>query len=238
MRKLMIAGVKGGVGTTTTAMNLAALAGRSGRRVLLIDADPSSGIRASLGSPTPAQQGSSRWSARPAAFSGVDVISAADSDAPADQDWVALFMQLTAPAKPGSYELLLLDAPATPGPLFRLLATHCDELLLVLRTEPLAYRVLPTMLRAIRDAREASKVLHFHGILLTQPSGEGLVTAWEAELRRQWGAVVFHGIPHDRAINRAALLGRPAVLASPKSPAARQYEALGKMLDLAVCHSD
>jgi chromosome partitioning protein len=53
VRKLLIAGQKSGVGTTTTAVNLATATAKAGARVLLVDADPVGCISAALEPPRP-----------------------------------------------------------------------------------------------------------------------------------------------------------------------------------------
>ena len=68
-RVLAISALKGGVGKTTTSVNLAAAAARAGRKVLLVDLDPQGSIAASLG--LHAARGVGDWLLGGAPFAGV-----------------------------------------------------------------------------------------------------------------------------------------------------------------------
>src|SRR5664280_991187 len=66
-RVLAVSALKGGVGKTTTAVNLAAAAARAGRRTLLVDADPQGGVGMSLGL-APETRGLAAWVTKDASF--------------------------------------------------------------------------------------------------------------------------------------------------------------------------
>src|ERR1035437_4647228 len=66
-RVLAVSALKGGVGKTTTAMNLAAAAARAGRRTLLVDADPQGSVGMSLGL-APEARGLAAWVTKDASF--------------------------------------------------------------------------------------------------------------------------------------------------------------------------
>lgn len=236
MRKLMIAGPKGGVGKTTTALNLAAAAARSGRHALILDADPFGGVAALLAGGGRSHEAAGRWSAWTAALPGVDVIAVAHGEPPTEEDWRAVLTYLSATGR-GRYDVAFFDTVSSADLRSSVVLAACDELLLVMRAEPLAYRTLPAVLRAVRDARLEGITPHFHGILLTQPPGEAASALGEAELRGHFEHCLLpQGIPYDPAVSRAALQGRAVVLASPASAAACQYTALAAALGLCVPH--
>lgn len=232
MRKLMIASQKGGVGKTTTALNLAVVASEHGHRVLLLDTDPLGGISAAL-AVDPENRGTvaGRWSAWPSALPNIDVISIAAGEVPAVEDWKALFRQLSAPGYHQRYDLTIIDTP--PGLQFVSLLSSCDDVLLVMRAETLAYRTLPTALRELRKSQQAGGAPKFHGILLTLPLGEVAGGQAEAEWREQLGSVLMlDSMPYDPAVALGALRCRPVVLDQPTSPACRRYRELAAALEL------
>ena len=107
-----------------------------------------------------------------------------------------------------------------------------DELVTVLRADPLSFRTLPGFLRTItrlRDERE----LEFRGVVLTLPAGEAPGGDWERSLRGRFGdAILPSSIPWDDAVSEALMARRPVVLAAPESAAAERYRALAGDLGL------
>jgi chromosome partitioning protein len=196
VRKLLVASQKGGVGKTTTSINLAAATALAGTRVLLLDADPLSSISSSLNLSQHAQREILRESGidLPGVLvsgivPGLDVLSPYEAGGCSDEELDALLALLAAPAFQECYGCLIVDTPpfmgANPG---QLLAT-CDEFIVVMRAEPLAYRTLPAFLELVQRARGPS--IGHRGILLTLPEGEQTGGRWERELRGRFGSRIL-----------------------------------------------
>lgn len=237
MRTLLVASQKGGVGKTTTAVNLAALAAKAGGRVLLIDADPLGSVAASL------QLSRDPDAARPDGVTGrgavwsevlpnLDVICPYPEDDTSDD---RLFEFLDAlPESPVArfFDRVVLDAPPMPGPRTKALLMAADELLVVQRAEPMSLRTLPVYLELVREAQRAGGTCRLKGILLTLPPGLPAGGKAEQSLRARFKGLLPQSIPFDPEINRALVLGRPAVVHSPSCPAAVQYRSLAASLGL------
>jgi chromosome partitioning protein len=239
VRKLLVASQKGGVGKTTTSMNLAAATALSGARVLLLDADPLSSISSSLN----LSQHAARQSLHEAGLDlpgilvsnvvpGLDVVSPYEDGGCTDEDLDYLLAVLAEPAFQESYDCLVVDTPpfmgAKPG---QLLAT-CDQFILVMRAEPLAYRTMPAFLELVQRSR--GRAITFRGILLTLPEGEGPGGRCERELRGRFGTRILpRAIPHDDAVSQAVLFGQIVCQMSKDAPAAHAYYALADSLELA-----
>jgi hypothetical protein len=116
---------------------------------------------------------------------------------------------------------------ANPG---QLLAT-CDQFILVMRAEPLAYRTLPAFLELVQRAR--GRAIALRGILLTLPEGETPSGRWERELRGRFGSRILpQAIPHDDTVSQAVLFGQIVCHSNRDTPAAVAYHALVETLDL------
>jgi chromosome partitioning protein len=241
VRKLLVASQKGGVGKTTTSINLAAATAMAGARVLLLDADPLSSISASLN----LIQHPQRQPLRQAGIDlpgvlvcnvipGLDVLSPYEDGGCSDEDLDQLLALLATSAFQECYGCLIVDTPpfmgANPG---QLLAT-CDEFVLVMRAEPMAYRTLPAFLELMQRARGTSNV-KMRGILLTLPDGEQQGGRWEREMRGRFGnRILPHVVPHDEAVSQALLFGQIVTHSNKESPAAVAYHSLVEHVALAA----
>jgi chromosome partitioning protein len=232
MRSLLITGQKGGVGKTTTAMNLATVAADSGR-VLLVDLDPAGPIAASLAQ-TPDSgevQQLGDWTGRfwPEAIPGVDLFWPQAANDPSDATAMRL-ATLTRGSDLGQrYHLAVIDAPSLRGTNTALLG-GCDEALLVTRPEPVALRTLPALLGALQDERVERPEFQFHGMLLTLPPGMKANSPEVEQLRRSLGGHVLPmAIEHDAALRSAPLHGTVGV---PRSDSESAYGLLAESLQL------
>ncbi|MFO0879837.1 MAG: ParA family protein [Gemmataceae bacterium] len=239
MRKLLIASQKGGVGKTTTSINLAAATALSGARVLLLDADPLSSISASLNLTQHAQRQSLRQSGIDLpgvlvsnVLPGLDVLSPYDDGGCSDEELDSLLALLGTTAFQDCYDALIVDTPPFMGANPAQLVQTCDEFILVMRTEPMAYRTLPAFLELVQRSR-GTHAIQMRGILLTLPDGEELGSRWERELRGRFGTRILpEVIPFDEAVGQALLFGQIVTQSHRDSPVGQAYHRLVEVLQL------
>ena len=244
MRTLLIASQKGGVGKTTTAINLACAAARAGTPILLVDADPLSSIAAALNLAAHGNRQSLRDLGLDcdgvilrAVTPGLDVLAVPYADAAPSADALADTLRaLESDSLRARYSQIILDAaPATAGAAARQLLAAADEVIVVLRAEPLAYRTLPTYLELLRDAKAGGAKIMFRGLLLTLPPSESAGDAWEEQLRRRFGSHLLpQTIPYDTEVGKAFLLGRSVVDLYPSAPAATRVPRARGSLGLRI----
>jgi chromosome partitioning protein len=244
-RVIVVANQKGGVGKTSTAVNLGAALAARGRRVFLVDLDPQGGLSASLGfdpyrlSVTTRQffdhpvtplramvypAGPNLWVA-PASvqLEAVDHAPNAHGYLRAVRDGVA--------EERGPVDYILIDTPPGLGVLTVAGMVAADELLV-----PVSCQYLP--LRGVRSILEALWLVHdrlqpelrFLGILPTfyNPQSEN-ARAVVAELRSVFGDRVFSTmLETDEAVAMAPAVRKPVIAFQPRSRAAEGYRRLAE----------
>jgi chromosome partitioning protein len=246
---VVVSNQKGGVGKTTTTVNLAAYAGLAGLRVLVVDNDPQANATSNLLSLAPADSAGARATIcensvysgaepRPTTAEGVSIIPAgadlADQErrlATAVGGSLALRTRL-APMRV-HFDLILIDCPPnlTCLPTNALLAaTH---LVVPLQCEYFALEGLSQLLAHVDGLRQDHELqLELCGILLTMAApGSSLAHGVAAEVRRHFGPAVFDAmIPRDETAAAAPSRARALVDHDPMSPAALAYLAASREL--------
>ena len=238
-RVLCVANQKGGVGKTTTALNLAAGLAKAGPRVLLIDLDPQCNATSGLGQ-KPSQRHALIQNAPlrdsllatsnpnlmllPGARSFADVERLARNP---QEEIAHVAHQLTRGVS--DYDFVLIDCPPSLGSLTRTALAASTEVLMPIQCEYFAMEGLTQMIHVIRDVMQSREGrLEFGGILLTMydPQLE-LTREVDAEVRDFFGEIVFETvIPRDVAVTEAPSHGLSVIDYAPRARGARAYVEL------------
>src|SRR5262245_7172670 len=138
------------------------------------------------------------------------------------------------------YQWLIIDTPPVIGGMqLRELLQIADDLVIVVRTEPMAFRMLPELLGLVKSVREEGGAVKLCGILLTLPPGELLGGTWETELRKYFTrSILPQALQFDPEVGQAHLLHKPVLIAAPQSPAALQYAALAQHLGIIAADTE
>lgn len=237
-RVYAVANQKGGVGKTTTAVNVGACLAEAGERVLLIDLDPQAnassglGVRANGVSTHDLLDGIAlRTVAKPSGFANLDLVAAKSDLAAAAVDLSKreggeryLADALEHGLEP--YSFVFLDCPPSFGPLTVNALAAASRALVPVQAEYYALEGLSQLLGTVNLVKaRLNPELEVAGILLTMADGRTRLSAdVEHELRRHFGGLVFSAtVPRSVRLAEAPSHGLPAIAYDRRSAGAQAY---------------
>ena len=245
-RVISIASQKGGVGKTTTAINLGACLAQAGQRVLIVDVDPQSNASSGLGINGNNRQhtmyeailGQIELSSAltTTALSSLDLAPSAQRLSGAEVELVSVLARETrlksclAPVR-SQYDYIVIDCPPSLGLLTVNALAGADSVMLPLQCEYLALEGLTSMMSAISLVQDhLNPGLRIEGVLLTMFDARLNLSQQVAEEARKFFSqrVYRTMIPRNVRLSEAPSFGKPIVLYDPQSTGAESYRQLAQ----------
>ena len=248
MKIVAIANQKGGVGKTTTAVNLGAALAELGHRILLVDLDPQANATSSFG--LQGVENISLYEPLLGEASITEKIVPTSRDhlfiVPADLDLAGAEVEiarmpdhltrLAETLKPlhadEAFDFVFLDCPPSLGILMSNALAAADELLTPIQCEYFALEGLVKIVRLIEQVHDsgANKRLELGGIVMTMFDGRtNLSEQVVAEVREHFGERVYETvIPRSVRLSEAPSFGKSILEYASSGPAAQAYRALAR----------
>lgn len=255
-RTIAIGSQKGGVGKTTTVVNLAAWLALLKQKVLVIDFDPQGSTTRCLGLHGKTGHGGLHQVFEtgaldllrqddiqsyiyPTALDGLSLLPSnidhADTEiwlnqrAVDDPDVLKNVVDLALP----DYNFILIDAPPSLAAMPKMAFAAADSLLVPLQCEQMALSTMPRLIELIKNVQQTvNPYLQIEGILLTMYDPE--VTYAQTLLqqaRKHFQGLVFNQmVPRDHRLSEATAAGRPVVLYDMHSPGSKAYRQIAEVL--------
>jgi chromosome partitioning protein len=248
-RVLAVVSQKGGVGKTTTAVNLAAAFARRGHKTLIVDVDPQGAVRYGVGlRPGHATVGFADYLRGTASLRDIilptqlpwlrAMLVGSVNDALEFDDYTrratetAQLAQLLHVARERCH-VVVVDTPPGMGGIVRAVLGLSQHVIVPLQCEPLAVQTTPQILRGIQDAVQTNSHLALEGVLLTMYQSGNASSERTAQYIRQHlppNLVFDVMIPRSTAAADAFAVGVPVVLRTPTDPASLAYVNLAARL--------
>jgi chromosome partitioning protein len=245
---IAVANQKGGVGKTTTTVNLAACLATLGQRVLLIDLDPQANATSGLG--LEKAEGESAYRAllgdeplaariKPTAYDRLELLPSeldmcgADVELPRVENHLRrLAFALEPLRREDARDLILVDCPPSLGILTLNAFAAADYLLVPLQCEYYALEGITMLTRLLNRLRDSgtNPGLQLLGVVMTMFDGRTRLSQQVvAEVREHFKQVVFDTvIPRVTRLAEAPSFGKPIIAHDPYSAGAAAYELLAQ----------
>lgn len=245
-RIVAVANQKGGVGKTTTAINLAASIASRGYRVLLVDFDPQGNASSGVGYPRSRVE-LSIYDALVGEVAIEDVIRPTDITtlflAPATTDLVGAEIELIgsegrerfltnalAPLR-SRFDYIVIDCPPSLGILTLNALVAADSVVVPMQAEYFALEGLSALTSTIEKVRAAyNPRLVIDGVLFTMyDTRTNLASQVRGEVAAHFGDKVFEAmVPRNVRLSEAPSHGKPALLYDLRCPGTKSYLALAE----------
>ena len=244
---IAIANQKGGVGKTTTVVNLAAALARRNRTVLVVDLDPQANATGGLGlekeagvSIYPVLLGEAEIAdvIQPTAYDNLNIIpsevdlAGAEIEIARREDHLSVIRDALAPVREsGVFDYILLDCPPSLGIVMTSSLAAADGVLVPMQAEFLAMEGLGLITNLLDQLREgANHGLELNGILLTMVNMVAVQTRDViAMVKEKFGDRVYETtIPRNVRTSEAPSYGQPVIHYDPTCKGAAAYRAFAK----------
>jgi len=248
---LAVANQKGGVGKTTTTINLATAMAQAGRRVVIVDLDPQGNASTGLGL-SHADRGAGTYALLTGQMPPTSVLRLTEIDnlfiIPAENDLAGAEVELVGEEgrefrlrnalaqlaeSPKAYDHVLIDCPPSLGLLTVNGLVAADAVIVPLQCEFFALEGLSQLMRTVDTVKaRLNPSLVLEGIVLTMfDKRNNLSELVAADARSFFGSRVFDTvIPRNIRISEAPSHGKPVILYDQRSPGSQAYLKLASEL--------